>query len=819
MFPIKIMSNIKTGCNASVYHYTAACTRVYSQSILYLVLKNNVDMKVGENKKEYRPGDFLFVNSGTPIEIWAEDAYVLVIGISDSAFEGNRNEIRLDSGDEGFEHDNKAYIQLLNIVKDLIEAQEKNEVFSSAYIVSKWHMLIYTLQAGFCSGKNTDRLQENRFREVPDYFSKILFFIDENYTEPLKLKDLSDRFYISNSNLSKQFVKYTGVTFLDYLNELRLTKAMPLIMNTDMEISNISDAVGFGNPRSFQQAFQKKYNTRPSRFRREYSSMICETEEMDFRKNIESVRKMGLFDILDVCRPPEEKENEIISRLIKDTVRVSLGEGEETEIARANNVLKVSAARDFLIDEIRQHLIKLKNSFDYDYITCHSFLSDDLLVIFYDVINNDFSEKNRQERRKRYDFAIYNSIFSFIKELQIPMIINLSYMPMSLAEISENNLGSNSTCFSMPASMEEYREFIVEFVSYIKKCLGSWIYKCKFEFWPVPDVHIKIHNTMTEKDFFELYRTTYMAVMEVLPGISFTSPSFSKSLDGLNFMARFIKFCIRADCLPSELNFTHYAQYSRQYVYSEEMLTCENFVSQVKKRLTENHIKLPINCSDYADSFGLAYYKDSILSALFPVKFTLGNSKYFKDMGYCFASDYTTDCVKSDSPYQGGFGLLDIQGHKKPSFYALDFLSKMGNRCIYNQDGCCITTKENSIQILLYYEIPSADYSKYRAEDIEGFFGKYPQMRFSASIAGVRERISGEHLLVKETYINWKRGSAYDKWIMTNQELLYQGGFVAETEDSRPEVQVSIRENREDVFEYSADMEPAELRLVEIMGY
>ena len=63
------------------------------------------------------------------------------------------------------------------------------------------------------------------------------------------------------------FRKKVGITFADWLRQLRITEAMELLKHTDQSMNEIAAKVGFSNLGSFQSAFRKHTRTTPLKFR------------------------------------------------------------------------------------------------------------------------------------------------------------------------------------------------------------------------------------------------------------------------------------------------------------------------------------------------------------------------------------------------------------------------------------------------------------------------------------------------------------------------------------------------------------------------
>ena len=86
--------------------------------------------------------------------------------------------------------------------------------------------------------------------------SEITGYINNNYAKDLTLTSISELFYISPYYFSRIFKKHTGFTFIDYLNGVRIKEAQKLLLNTQMSISDIAEAIGYKSNTHFGRVFK-----------------------------------------------------------------------------------------------------------------------------------------------------------------------------------------------------------------------------------------------------------------------------------------------------------------------------------------------------------------------------------------------------------------------------------------------------------------------------------------------------------------------------------------------------------------------------------
>ncbi len=96
----------------------------------------------------------------------------------------------------------------------------------------------------------------------------IIQYIDQHFHEPLSLKTLSYDYNISPAYLGQQFKKEVGMSFTDYLNGLRITRAKELLASSNLKEKSIALEVGYADHNYFYRVFKKYEKISPSTYRK-----------------------------------------------------------------------------------------------------------------------------------------------------------------------------------------------------------------------------------------------------------------------------------------------------------------------------------------------------------------------------------------------------------------------------------------------------------------------------------------------------------------------------------------------------------------------
>ena len=97
---------------------------------------------------------------------------------------------------------------------------------------------------------------------------EVLTYINNNYTQTLKMEDLAKRFGISVSFLSHEFVKFTNRSVYDYILYRRVMLAKQMIQ-TDLTLNTIAYQCGFNDYSNFLRMFNKLVGMSPSAYRKQ----------------------------------------------------------------------------------------------------------------------------------------------------------------------------------------------------------------------------------------------------------------------------------------------------------------------------------------------------------------------------------------------------------------------------------------------------------------------------------------------------------------------------------------------------------------------
>lgn len=93
-------------------------------------------------------------------------------------------------------------------------------------------------------------------------------YINDNYQNQITIDEVSRISLLSQSYFSYLFKSITSKTFVEYLNGIRISRAMELLRNTNERVIDICCEVGFNNVNHFNKLFRQIVGVSPLAFRK-----------------------------------------------------------------------------------------------------------------------------------------------------------------------------------------------------------------------------------------------------------------------------------------------------------------------------------------------------------------------------------------------------------------------------------------------------------------------------------------------------------------------------------------------------------------------
>lgn len=158
------------------------------------------------------------------------------------------------------------------ILMDIYKEMRVKDSFSesiSALLMQE--LFSYLLRASFCTHETAKpQPKQDGATKTGDDLSRVLDYIFENVQNNITLQDLANICCLEKTYFLKKFKMLTGYTPMAYVRKEKIKKAKELLIYSDMNITQISEAVGFESIHHFSNVFSKATGMSPNRFKKEH---------------------------------------------------------------------------------------------------------------------------------------------------------------------------------------------------------------------------------------------------------------------------------------------------------------------------------------------------------------------------------------------------------------------------------------------------------------------------------------------------------------------------------------------------------------------
>jgi AraC family transcriptional activator of pobA len=172
--------------------------------------------------------------------------------------------------DEGFPHVVPAETRTPATVYELMRsiAGEAPARTGRSRLAAKTYlrMILVQLVNHFSAYRGASSSFERKHQRI-ERLHPLFRFLDEHYAEPVTLDDAARIVGMSKSHFIHFMKQVTGMSFVAYLNQFRVSKAQALMASTPKSLAEISYEVGFCDQSYFGQVFRKLLKITPREYR------------------------------------------------------------------------------------------------------------------------------------------------------------------------------------------------------------------------------------------------------------------------------------------------------------------------------------------------------------------------------------------------------------------------------------------------------------------------------------------------------------------------------------------------------------------------
>lgn len=243
------------------------------------MLEGDMEYQTNNQSIHLYKGEGIFVNSNNLHSGWlcenSECNYIAVIfnpilifGYQNSSVEKKYITPIIDS--QAFSSfflnpENKDQNEIIQHLLEIHNLYEKKsccfELKINSRLCAIWELLYQHFQ------KLTEKDKFFSSRDIPR-LKQAMDFIQKNFKEKLTLNDISASCNVSKSECCRLFKNTLRQTPFDYLLCLRIEKSIPLLLENKLNITEISEMVGFSGSSYFSEIFKRYLYCSPSEYRK-----------------------------------------------------------------------------------------------------------------------------------------------------------------------------------------------------------------------------------------------------------------------------------------------------------------------------------------------------------------------------------------------------------------------------------------------------------------------------------------------------------------------------------------------------------------------
>lgn len=705
--------------------------------------------------------------------------------------------------------ENEQYEQIRMILKKIFSEHFKENGKDEIYLNSLYFELLHELTHEFLLTKEDTRFEEEKHKYV-ERKHEISEYVCLNYDKPISLNELAEKLYLSNAYLSKYIKKQFGMSFLDYVNSVRLNHAITELIYSDKPVVRIAMDTGFANSAAFNKVFKKKYHMTPSAYRSQWKgkkekSLLTPDEQQHIEEKL-----TAYFS---------ESDDGSVGRESSGYVKVVLENGRGIPMSpNWNQVINIGTAEELLDSDIQEHILHLKKMLHFRYVR------------FWDLYSRQlFLDKHAVD--KEYNFSKLDRILDFLVDNGIYPYIELGEKTKKLLKSRKKALISESEveCFSDDEMLKHFIDCLITHLvnRYGQEEIENW----RFELWMKENnmdiMSVAIHRA---REMVEHYLNQFDIVAGELrryvPNIRIGGSGTSLQF-GEDYFEEYLNLWMKHREKPDFLTVYLYPYFigdDPKKIRNQSM--DENFMKSHLQKIRElvDRSSLPSKCIHVTEwNFTVSnrnVLNDSCYKGAYLLKNMIDAVGEADILAYWLGSDLYADYYDSGKPLNGSGGLLTKDGIAKPSYYAFDFMNRLGSQLCQKGENYIITDHGHKHWRIACHNYKHFNYQYCLSDEDEidirtqnNLLSDVKRLKLAFELPVEEE---GNYQL-KIYSVNQNHGSVQDEWIrmempteMTSEDITYLKRI------SIPRMVIKKARASGETLTFETSLEPNEIQFIHV---
>lgn len=362
-------------------------------------------------------------------------------------------------------------------------------------------------------------------------------------------------------------------------------------------------------------------------------------------------------------------------------------------------VANVDQFRWFVRRDMQEQLQLAHDELHVRHVRAVGMFDDELRVLALDP-----KEFHSTIRRPRVNFQLLDYCFDSLLDRGLNPMFTTCFMPSVLA-------AGIRTCFSTgarispPQNPAAWADLVSTAVRHVITRYGrTLVRQWHFEVWNEPNLMNGFFEG-TQAEFFSLWATTCHAIKSVDPELRIGGPSSARA----EWIADLIDFGRKNDCVPDYIIAHVYNNDSESSPLSpfdgpqEDMASkSPHFASGVVRGVHSVLRQLDFKGEVHWNEWGRSWWpcetnRENANEAAFIAKTMAEVSQLGDFFAYWCLSDIYDQVGYGKETFHGNYGLLNLQGLRKPAYHAFQLLSRLGTQTLHIVPSATLTPLTNAL--------------------------------------------------------------------------------------------------------------------------
>ena len=720
---------------------------MHSAVQLLYVADGDCEVQVREHHYEMHRDDVLLINAMAPHSFKVgRGSFVCELLIEYRVI----NHMLPDSGGifllNSLDEPNRPYEDIRRLFHELIWLELNDNHGTESRIYRDLYELLDILFL-HCMMKPAESASGHRDLTDDEKLQQIISYVNGHYQESFSLASLAKKMYVSTSTLSRLFRRKTGVYFADYVNSVRLTYAVSEMRFSDQNLTRIASDCGFSSASVFSKLFSEQYGMPPNAYRK-----IMKEEDEEKRNQQESLRR----ELTERLHPEPNLET-----ASKRDLRISVTPEQTSRCTlKWNRIVNIGSLADLTRANVQFHLLYMARELHVAYARIWSVFSSKLQITDGRTIGG-------------YNFNGVDTVLDVLVENRLAVYFDFGHRPDMAVRTMDEAVYSVDTDIQF-ASRRAYESLFEHFISHLVNRYGlEEVSRWVFDFNEDPSYRGESrYYADPDYDFMNVWQFGYRTIRRLVPGARIGGPVGVPN-DPENRIREFLVRAEQASAVPDFLSIIMFP-YSplgdgRSERTPEPDFEERQLLSMKRLLASVGMPELPIHVVDWNMSVSTRnYLNDSCFRGAYLCARAHVMMRHVSVAGIWVVSDWVSSYYDSRSILNGGGGMLSRDSIRKPAYYAMQFLSRLGSTVLFADRHMIVTMRNPGDYMILavndvafHVNYFMKEESSIRPEDVESVLDTGKVLAIQLVI---RDLADADEYIVKTRSVSRRSGSILDEW-------------------------------------------------------